>query len=83
MARGKTRIGKNKKPSIWFFDDLTRVLFEFETYMIKDGKPIDKDDHMMENLYRILLLDTQYTEPEDEDWEEEGHQDEVNAVTGY
>jgi hypothetical protein len=39
---------------------------------------------MMENLYRLLLLDTQYVDPEDEDWEEEDYQDEdVNAVTGY
>jgi len=40
---------------------LERTLWEFENYVwaIKDGiasnKPVDRDDHMMENFYRILL----------------------------
>jgi hypothetical protein len=77
-------LGPNKRASIWFFDYLVRNLFEFEGYIYKDGKILDKDDHMMENLYRLLLLDTKYVDPEDEDWEEEDYQDEdVNAVTGY
>jgi hypothetical protein len=77
-------LGPNKKPSIWFFDDLVRVLFEFEGYMYKDGKVMDADDHQMENLYRILLCDTHYVEPDDEDDEEEDyHSDRVNSVTGY
>lgn len=53
-------MGPNGKPSIWFFDDLVRTIQEIEGYMYKDGVPVDKDDHMMENLYRLLLLDTQW-----------------------
>jgi hypothetical protein len=41
------------------------------------------DDHMMENLYRILLLNTQYTRPEEEDGEGEDYRDRVNESTGY
>lgn len=77
-------LGPNKKPSIWFFEDLVRVLFEFEGYMYKDGKIMDEDDHQMENLYRLLLCDTHYVEPDDEEYEDEVSEDvAVNPVTGY
>jgi len=76
--------GPNKEPSIWFFNDLIRTIFEFEGYMYKDGKIQDTDDHMMENLYRLLLLDTRYVDPEDEEDEEEARHDfAVNSMTGY
>ena len=76
--------GPNKEPSIWFFNDLVRTIFEFEGYMYKDGKIIDEDDHMMENLYRLLLLNTKYVSPEDEyDSEYEYSTEPVNAITGY
>ena len=55
--------GPNKTPSLVFFKDLVRTIWEIEGYMFDKGSPIDKDDHMMENLYRILLLDTKWTEP--------------------
>ena len=51
--------------------------------MYKDGKIMDADDHMMENLYRLLLLDTKYVEPEDEYEEEEQERQPVNSMTGY
>ena len=79
-------LGPNKEPSLWFFDDLIRTIYEIEGYMWdeKTGKPRDEDDHFMENLYRILLCDTHYIEPDDEDGEEENsHHDRVNSVTGY
>jgi len=53
-------MGPNGKPSIFFFDDLKRTIMEIEGYMYKDGVPVDKDDHMCENLYRLLLLDTRW-----------------------
>lgn len=53
-------MGPNKKPSIFFFNDLVRTIMEIEGYMYKDGAPIDADDHMMENLYRLSLLDTKW-----------------------
>ena len=60
--------GPNNKPSIFLLDNCPRTLSEIEGYMWdKDtNKPKDKDDHMMENLYRTLLLNTQYIEPEEE-----------------
>jgi len=78
-------LGPNREPSIWFFSDLVRTIFEFEGYMYKDGKIQDLDDHMMENLYRLLLLNTKYVEPEDEYDEDETVFDQraVNSVTGY
>ena len=79
-------LGPNNKPSLFFFDDLVRTLYEIEGYMWdkETGKPLKENDDMMENLYRILLLDTQYTDPEDDEWEEEEYrEDDVNKVTGY
>ncbi|KKN49411.1 hypothetical protein LCGC14_0643010 [marine sediment metagenome] len=79
--------GPNNKPSIFFFNDLIRTLFEIEGYMWdkETAKPVDKDDHMMENLYRILLLDTQWydaTEYEQGEDEHEGDRGR-SAVGGY
>ena len=55
-------VGPNNDPSLFFFDDLKRVTWEIEGYMYDEDtqKPLDKDDHMMENLYRIILKDTQW-----------------------
>lgn len=79
--------GPNQMPSLWFFDDLVRTIFEIEGYMWdKDTqKPQDKDDHMMENLYRLALLNTKYTEPYDfmMDEMEPDHFSGRDAVTGY
>ncbi len=64
-------VGPNKKPSLFVFDDVVRFIYEIEGYMYVDkgehkGKPQDVDDHQCENLYRLLLLNTQYIPPEDE-----------------
>jgi hypothetical protein len=79
--------GPNNEPSIFFFNDLVRTLFEIEGYMWDEEtqKPKDKDDHMMENLYRIMLLETEYTsldEEEDNDFEAQSNRGR-NAITGY
>ena len=78
--------GPNNKPSMFFFNDLRRVIFEIEGYMFDEEsqKPQDKDDHMMENLYRICMLDTHWSEPEwdDEELEWEDRRT-VNRITGY
>lgn len=37
---------------------LERTVFEFENYVYdKENRPADKDDHMMENLYRLALTE--------------------------
>ena len=79
--------GPNNMPSLFFFDDLVRTLFEIEGYMWdKDQKPMDENDHMMENLYRLLLLNTRYVEPynpELELFDNYDHYSGRNTMTGY
>jgi hypothetical protein len=60
--------GPNKQPSIFVFDDCVRTIYEIEGWMWdKDTQKAAKvDDHMMENLYRLLLLDTKWTTPFDD-----------------
>jgi phage terminase large subunit-like protein len=59
-----------KAPEVYIFDTCPRTIFEFEHYRWQEytgksadqhdpkGKPVDKDDHMIENLGRAL-----YNEP--------------------
>jgi hypothetical protein len=80
--------GPNNMPSIFFFGSLVRTVFEIESYMYdKDKqKPQDKDDHMMENLYRLLLLDTRWEEMDAYDHDPDdvvGKQSTRSKVTGY
>jgi len=55
-------MGPNNRPSLFLLNNCMRTLFEIEGYMWEkeSNKPVDKDDHMMENLYRICLLDTEW-----------------------
>lgn len=51
-----------------FSCDLTRTLYEFETYVWDDpdkrpNKPRDKDDHMMEGLHRLCVVGFDYVSP--------------------
>ncbi len=58
-------MGPNNKPSLFLLDNCMYTLFEIEGYMWdkkRPGKPLDKDDHMMENLYRLCLLNTKYVD---------------------
>ncbi len=57
--------GHNKLPTIYFSPNLKQTLFEFTHYVfdLDTGKPIDKDDHMMENLYRAVLSGLEYVQP--------------------
>lgn len=80
-------MSRNGIPSLFVFDDLKRTIFEFEGYMWDEDtqKPQDKDDHQMENLYRTMLLDTQWY-PDGSDYDADDiRYDEVgrSVVTGY
>lgn len=77
--------GPNNEPSLFIFNDMVRTIKEIEGYMYDEDtqKPKDKDDHMMENLYRLILLDTQWYEMEIEDEDQPMQQSTANAVTGY
>jgi hypothetical protein len=84
----KHLMGPNKKPSIFFFNDLIRTIFEIEGYMWDEEtqKCVDKDDHMLENLYRILLLNTKWVEADDyasNDNRLEEFSENRDAMTGY
>jgi len=77
-------LGPNKMPSLFIFNSMLRTIDEIEGWMYgDDGKPVKEDDDFMENLYRLLLLDTEYVPPEDEVDEEEVDNDMVNPTTGY
>lgn len=58
-------------PTIWFSPKLTRTLWEFThySYDTKTNEPMDKDDHMMENLRRLVLNGLNFVEaPTDKDY---------------
>lgn len=76
--------GPNNEPSLFVFNDLVRFLYEIEGWMWdKDTqKAADKDDHMMENLYRLLLLGTKWYDMGEEE-EEVYYNDGRSAIGGY
>lgn len=50
---------------LWINPELRRFLFEIHRYCYdKENKPIDKDDHMMENTYRMLLDEAYWVDPD-------------------
>jgi hypothetical protein len=61
--------------NFYFSPNLIETMYEFDHYMWDPkhiNKPLDKDDHMMENLYRLNLNGLQYIEPPKE--QERGYQ---------
>lgn len=76
---------ENQMPALFFFDKLKRTIYEIEGYMRdpETGKPSKEDDDMMENLYRLVLLDTKWEEIEDsEDVVLQGNV-KRNPISGY
>jgi hypothetical protein len=59
-------------PTIYFSPRLAQTLFEFTHYVFdqKTNKPIDENNHMMENLYRAVLNGLEYV---DSTWEAPKH----------
>jgi hypothetical protein len=52
---------QNMETALFFTRNCRRAIEEIEGWMYDEhGKPIKKDDDMMENLYRMILLDTQW-----------------------
>lgn len=64
-----------KAPMLYVFSSCVRTIYEIEHWQWQEWNsstgerknpkeaPIDKDDHMMENLGRIVLANVKYTEP--------------------
>lgn len=55
----------SEMPTIWFAPTVTTLLHEISRYAYnpRTQKPVDKDDHMLENLRRLVLNGLQYIEP--------------------
>lgn len=60
------KILKTTNPQELFVSpNLTRWLYEIHRYCYDDeNKPVDKDDHMMENTYRMLLDEAVWYDPD-------------------
>lgn len=54
-------------PYLMFSPHLYETLREFDRYVwdTDKGKPVDRDDHMMENLYRLVLTGLEYLSPKE------------------
>lgn len=76
---------ENEMPALYFFNDLKRTIYEIEGYMRDPdtGKPSKEDDDMMENLYRLGLLNTQWCEMEDYEDKVVKNNIKGNEITGY
>lgn len=78
---------ENEMPGLFFFNDLRQTIKEIEGYMIDTvtGKPQKYDDDMMENLYRLALLNTQWYDMSDIEEISYNNQNVIsrNAMTGY
>ena len=63
-AKFKER-GHNGKPTIFVSPNCRRFLWEITHYVydLSTNKPVDKDDHQMENLYRAILTGLEYISP--------------------
>lgn len=68
LLKARTESGM---PRIWFSPNIAQTLFEINRYCYnpKTMRPVDKDDHMMENLRRLILNGLEYIAPaRDSDW---------------
>ncbi len=68
LAQGilKVQAELAKPNNIFFSPECRRTLWEIQRYAWdeKENKPIDKDDHMMENLYRLELMEPRFVDRE-------------------
>ena len=68
LSTGILRVKEElKKDNNYYFSpNLDETLWEFERYVWdeKENKPVDANDHMMENLYRLTLLNPRWLDRE-------------------
>ena len=80
---------ENNEASLFFFDDLVYTIKEIEGLMWEVDPNSEKekaqkvDDDMMEDLYRLILLGTEYTRAIEAEEDEVPVVSGVNKVTGY
>lgn len=69
-SKGKTHgilkmVGEFNKPGLFVSPNLQRFHYEINRYCYdKENKPIDKDDHMMEDMYRLFINDPVWFNPD-------------------
>lgn len=70
ILKVKEELSKKGEHQLDFFSpNLKRTLWEFEHYEWSEknpNKPVDKDDHMMECLYRLMLEEPYFIPPDSE-----------------
>jgi hypothetical protein len=75
---------ENDIPSLFFFNDLRWTISQVEGWMYdENGKPSKVEDDMCENLYRLVLLNTQYYAIETNQEPVRRQNDGRSSVTGY
>jgi hypothetical protein len=77
-----------KRKRILFVPTLKRTFWEIARYRYdpKTGKPIDEDDHMMENLYRLVIDNVKWFNPDEANYaieDEEFTQETLSDVSKY
>jgi hypothetical protein len=55
-----------KRQKFFITPNCTRTLWEFSRYRydVEDGKPVDENDHFMENLYRLIIDGVKFFDPD-------------------
>jgi hypothetical protein len=69
LARRTETPGGVKIPEMFFPEHMEETIWEFDHYewdMRRENKPVDKNDHMMENLYRLVITHPGYIAPQGE-----------------
>ena len=73
----------NKMPALYVFRDLPIATKQLYGWRQEDGVISKKNDDMCENLYRLILLGTEYEEPRNPDFFYSGLSGNRDSVTGY
>lgn len=69
LARRIDAPSGKKIPKMFFAGHMTETLWEFDHYewdQRRENKPVDKNDHMMENLYRLVITHPGYICPSED-----------------
>ena len=75
--------GSSVEPTLWVSPNVPTFLFEIMRYAYnpKTLRPMDKDDHMCENLRRLVLTELTYiAPPTDRDYIRPNHNISFNEV---
>jgi hypothetical protein len=76
---------QNRQPALYFFDNCIQTIYEIEGWMWnpKTRKPVDENDHFMENLRRLITLGTKWFPMQPPTIEVGGQEKGTNEITAY